>query len=452
MKKCKGIICAVILCMLLPVSVYAHPGRTDSAGGHHDYKNQSGLGSYHYHHGMPAHLHPGGVCPYSGGTPSYTAPTPPKPSVTINNPPVQLNVGDSTGLDVTLANVSQNAFNVTSSNPHVVRVNADNTLTAVGEGDTTITVSASGAENKAFVVTVKTVPVESISIKSSNTKVQLDKTIKYEAEALPNNATDKTIMWKSDNKEIATVAEDGTVTGHKVGKTKIICQAINGVTSEVEVEVFEILPEKIEVDVNHIKLECTKLFNLNVTVLPEEANDKSYTLFSSDESVAKITNNKIEAISDGKTTIIIVLKNDVKYEIPIETFHVPTEDIKIDDSSMEYFLNLSSFKVIDKKTELQLDTVISPSDATFENAEWKSSNDKIVTFDDGEMFIVGTGKVVLTAEAHDGQTDSITIYVVSKVVIIMITGILVIIIITVLVKKNWNKILKLKEQYMVKKN
>ena len=67
---------------------------------------------------------------------------------------------------------------------------------------------------------------------------------------------------------------------------------------------------------------------------------------------------------------------------------------------MEYFLNLSSFKVIDKKTELQLDTVISPSDATFENAEWKSSNDKIVTFDDGEMFIVGTGKVVLTAEAH----------------------------------------------------
>ena len=71
------------------------------------------------------------------------------------------------------------------------------------------------------------------------------------------------------------------------------------------------------------------MFNLNVTVLPEEANDKSYTLFSSDESVAKITNNKIEAISDGKTTIIIKTKNDVKYEIPIETFHVPTEDIKM---------------------------------------------------------------------------------------------------------------------------
>ena len=46
----------------------AHSGRTDSSGGHHDYQNKSGLGSYHYHHGMPAHLHPNGVCPYSSSS------------------------------------------------------------------------------------------------------------------------------------------------------------------------------------------------------------------------------------------------------------------------------------------------------------------------------------------------------------------------------------------------
>ncbi|MEY8352130.1 YHYH domain-containing protein [Lachnospiraceae bacterium 54-53] len=45
----------------------AHSGRTDSQGGHHDNKNKSGLGSYHYHHGYPAHLHPNGVCPYESG-------------------------------------------------------------------------------------------------------------------------------------------------------------------------------------------------------------------------------------------------------------------------------------------------------------------------------------------------------------------------------------------------
>lgn len=45
----------------------AHSGRTDSQGGHHDYKNKSGLGSYHYHHGQKAHLHPNGICPYNDG-------------------------------------------------------------------------------------------------------------------------------------------------------------------------------------------------------------------------------------------------------------------------------------------------------------------------------------------------------------------------------------------------
>lgn len=47
------------------MNVSAHSGRTDSSGGHHDYKNKSGLGSYHYHHGYPAHLHTNGICPYA---------------------------------------------------------------------------------------------------------------------------------------------------------------------------------------------------------------------------------------------------------------------------------------------------------------------------------------------------------------------------------------------------
>ena len=68
MNRIKKLV-TVILCvsLLLPYNVsLAHSGRTDSSGGHHDYKNVSGLGSYHYHcGGHPAHLHPGGVCPYS---------------------------------------------------------------------------------------------------------------------------------------------------------------------------------------------------------------------------------------------------------------------------------------------------------------------------------------------------------------------------------------------------
>lgn len=39
---------------------FAHSGRTDSQGGHHDRKN----GGYHFHHGKGPHQHPNGSCPF----------------------------------------------------------------------------------------------------------------------------------------------------------------------------------------------------------------------------------------------------------------------------------------------------------------------------------------------------------------------------------------------------
>ena len=64
MKKTFSGISVVLLCLTMSFSTFAHSGRTDAQGGHHDYKNASGLGSYHYHHGYPAHLHTNGICPY----------------------------------------------------------------------------------------------------------------------------------------------------------------------------------------------------------------------------------------------------------------------------------------------------------------------------------------------------------------------------------------------------
>lgn len=77
LKKNKNIIVTILMTVVFSMSsipgvVQAHSGRTDSNGGHRDNKNASGLGSYHYHHGYPAHLHTNG-CPYSGGSASTSS-------------------------------------------------------------------------------------------------------------------------------------------------------------------------------------------------------------------------------------------------------------------------------------------------------------------------------------------------------------------------------------------
>lgn len=48
------ILCSVLLLFsMAALTAYAHPGRTDSSGGHNDHIN----GGYHYHHGYSAHDH-----------------------------------------------------------------------------------------------------------------------------------------------------------------------------------------------------------------------------------------------------------------------------------------------------------------------------------------------------------------------------------------------------------
>lgn len=66
MKKLLSVLLCLILLLALPAA--AHPGRTDSNGGHTDHST----GEYHYHHGKPAHQHIDGQCPYDfDETPYY---------------------------------------------------------------------------------------------------------------------------------------------------------------------------------------------------------------------------------------------------------------------------------------------------------------------------------------------------------------------------------------------
>lgn len=108
------------------ITVSAHSGRTDSHGGHHDYKNVSGLGSYHYHHGYPAHLHENGVCPYDNPQPVDTEITIPEASPAITETP-DTGAADSPVISLTDAPVVDytlvfNAAFYAAANPDVAAV------------------------------------------------------------------------------------------------------------------------------------------------------------------------------------------------------------------------------------------------------------------------------------------------------------------------------------------
>ncbi|QSR13804.1 Ig domain-containing protein [Lactococcus sp. LG606] len=58
---------------------------------------------------------------------------------------------------------------------------------------------------------------------------------------------------------------------------------------------------------------------LIATVIPEDAEDKTVTFTSSDESIAKVTpkQGKVEALAEGNTTIIGTTSNGLTFECEV---------------------------------------------------------------------------------------------------------------------------------------
>lgn len=166
MKKSKKLLTAIIVasaiisathaepCIPNALTAEAHSGRTDSSGGHHDYNNVSGLGSYHYHcGGYPAHLHPGGICPYSSGYDEPDDTPAPKPAfkLKMNKKALYITVGKRNTLKL---NTSSKKVTWRSSRKKVATVK-NGVITAKKPGRTTISAKYNGQIVKCNVTVFK---------------------------------------------------------------------------------------------------------------------------------------------------------------------------------------------------------------------------------------------------------------------------------------------------------
>ena len=140
-----------------------------------------------------------------------------------------------------------------SGNTNVVTVSGDTgrvsstaTIHVVGAGTTTITVSDSlGQSATISVIVSQYVAVNGISV-SENIEVKEGKKVNLNASVLPTNATNKKIEYVSNDTSVATVSEEGQVTGVAVGETTLTLTA-EEVTKTVNVNVVEATDEEYQI-------------------------------------------------------------------------------------------------------------------------------------------------------------------------------------------------------------
>lgn len=149
--------------------------------------------------------------------------------------------------------------------------------------------------------------LKSISLNTTAAAININETIKLDPIFDPSDAANKNVKWKSSNETVASVDDNGVVTGLNAGKSKIMVTAEDGgittscaitVNGVVNIPVQDIsLEKKFEIEKGEKKA-------LEVKILPDNASNKKIKWESSKPNIVSIDENGvITALEKGAATI-----------------------------------------------------------------------------------------------------------------------------------------------------
>ena len=161
----------------------------------------------------------------------------------------------------------------------------------------------------------KEIKVSSIILDYSNFSMVVGEDTTITATILPEDATDKTVSWTTDNAAVATVSEQGLVTAVGQGTATITCRANDGsgvyATCEVTVKERASWAGKYIVNGQHVEgSSVTKVYPDNFEMTIEEKNGGTYitSMFGNDLTTWNEGGFKLEMNDEG--TVSVNLAND----------------------------------------------------------------------------------------------------------------------------------------------
>ncbi len=276
-------------------------------------------------------------------------------------------------------------------------------VTAKATGTTKITATV-GTHKAECTVTVNA-KLTGIKVTPDKVTVEKGQTANLNVTYLPADTTDeKAVTWKSENKNVATVDENGVVTAVAGGTTKVIAtaKANNKITAVCEVKV-PIHTESISLD----KTEITDLRKgdtekLTVFFKPANTEDsKEVKWTSSAADIAAVdANGTVKALKEGTATITATTadgKHTASCTVTVKEIHLT--DVKLDE--------MKNPSELFKGEKHQIKIGLNPIDTT-DNViyTFASSDEKVVSVDkNGMVTALKNGKATITITVKTTNTD-----------------------------------------------
>ena len=315
------------------------------------------------------------------------------------NDVILLSAGKSIELraTVTPADASSKKVEYSSSDEGVLKVGAASAKAMqAGECDLTLT-SVQNPEVTSTWHVLVVQPARKVTVSSPSGKIlNVGESITLTAEFEPYNTSIQAVTWSSRNPEVATVDENGTVTGLKRGTATIKAEAADG-SGKADTISLTVAKKPTGITFRETELYLATGQNgyVHATVLPQDANEKGVTFSSSDPDIATVTAaGQVRGVRRGECEIIATSKADpsVTASLPVQVVQKVTK------------IEFTNSLTIPVRTSGQLTWDVLPADATIKDVTFTSSNKKVATVDQNGVVTGYTrGTSVITATATDGS-------------------------------------------------
>ena len=219
---------------------------------------------------------------------------------------------------------------------------------------------------------------------------------------LPENATDRDVVFESFNTKIATVDTNGNIHAISTGTANVYISARSNefITARITVNV---VASANSISLSHSEITFNmlgKTSQLRATVLPEDAQDKTVFWASSNTNVATVDENgMVTAVDSGTCKITATNASGQKATCNV-TVTIDVESITIDKTEI-------NFSRIGETSTIT--PTITPSNATNKAVTWTSSNTSVATVNNGVVTAKGMGNATITATTHNGKTATIKV-------------------------------------------
>lgn len=241
------------------------------------------------------------------------------------------------------------------------------------------------------ILSEKTTTINPTSVTITNTTkvVSVYDKMTFQAEVLPSNATNKALVWTTDNIDIATIKgnvvtfkKEGIVTIYATVKDTIISDQIR-----IEVKKVEVTGVEIVNILNELTVDTT--ITLRHKIIPSNATNKKVIWTSSNPEIATISNSgQVKCLKEGQVTFTITTSNGINDDVTLNVVNLVADAIMIielyyQDKKINEVGNPDSFVplpiILYEGDTGDLTTITSPVNPQNNYLEWSTTNAKVIT-------------------------------------------------------------------------